>query len=145
MGSDSSSLVVQYPSEELLTMVYQFEQWDDEMMVAVQNELAARNLLPDDVSEKRHRVIEKEDEILSEGKEATFAQQFLGWIGVLGILGLIIGYELAFAKTTSTLTGKEYFKYDDQSRESGRYMYYITLAVIIGFFLYKIANFIERY
>lgn len=145
MDNDFSNLVVQYPSDELLTMVYQFEQWDDEMMAAVQNELAARNLLPADVSDRRNKVIEKEDEILSEGKVATFAQQFLGWIGVLGILGLIIGYELAFAKTTSSITNKQYFKYDEQSRESGRYMYYISLAIIIGFFLYKIANFIERY
>lgn len=145
MDNDFSDLVVQYSSEELLIMVYQFEQWDDEMMAAVQNELAARNLLPDDVSERRSRVIEREDNILSEGKEATFAQQFLGWIGVLGILGIIIGYELAFAKVKSKYTGKEYFKYDESSRESGRYMYYISLTVIIGFFVYKIANFIERY
>lgn len=145
MDNDFSSLVVQYSSEELLTMVYQFEQWDDEMMAAVQNELAARNLLPDDVSERRNNVIQKEDEILSEGKEATFAQQFLGWIGVLGILGIIIGYELAFAKVKSKYTGQEYLKYDEPSRESGRYMYYISLTVIIGFFVYKIANYMERY
>ncbi|MFN0083483.1 MAG: hypothetical protein ACKVOM_13315 [Ferruginibacter sp.] len=145
MENDFSNLVVQYSSEELFTMVYQFDQWDDEMMAAVQNELAARNLLPDDVSERRSKVIEREDNMLSEGKDATFAQQFLGWIGVLGILGLIIGYELAFAKITSNLTDKEYFKYDEQSRESGRYMYYISLAVIIGFFLYKVANYVERY
>ncbi len=145
MDNDFSNLVVHYSSDELLTMVYQFEQWEKEMMAAVQNELAARNLLPADISERRNKVIEREDEILSEGKEATFAQQFLGWIGVLGILGLIIGYELAFAKITSSFTDKEYFKYDEQSRESGRYMYYISLAVIILFFIYKIANFVERY
>ncbi len=145
MDNDFSNLVVHYSSDELLTMVYQFEQWEKEMMAAVQNELAARNLLPADISERSNKVIEREDEILSEGKEATFAQQFLGWIGVLGILGLIIGYELAFAKITSSFTDKEYFKYDEQSRESGRYMYYISLAVIILFFIYKIANFVERY
>jgi Trk-type K+ transport system membrane component len=145
MDNDFSNLVVHYSSDELLTMVYQFDQWEKEMMAAVQNELAARNLLPADISERRNKVIEREDEILSEGKEATFAQQFLGWIGVLGILGLIIGYELAFAKITSSFTDKEYFKYDEQSRESGRYMYYISLAVIILFFIYKIANFVERY
>ena len=89
----------------------------------------------DDLEEKRDRIIAKEEELLSEGKEATFPQQFLGWIGILGVLGIIIGYELSFAKVKSKFTDKEYFKYDENSRESGRYMFYISIAIVIVFFL----------
>ncbi|MCY7293022.1 MAG: hypothetical protein LH615_12655 [Ferruginibacter sp.] len=144
MENNFSDIVVHHSDEELLSMVYQFTQWDAEMLVAVEDELKQRNILPEDILIKKNTLIQKKDEFWSEGKEATFPQQFLGWIGVFGILGLIIGNHLAFAKTISKYTGKEYFKYDEASRESGRYMYYISLTIIIAFFLYKIANYIER-
>ncbi len=129
--------------EELLTRVYQFAEWDVEMLQAIEDELRIRNLLPIDISSKKQQIIAREDYILSEGKEATFPQQFLGWLGVLGVLGLIIGYNLAFAKTFSKYTQKEYYKYDEASRESGKYMFYISLTIIIVFFLYKFMNFME--
>ena len=144
MENDFKNMVVHCSDEELLTMVYQFTQWDAEMLLAVEDELKQRNIFPDDVLDKKNALIQKEDEFLSEGKEATFPQQFLGWIGIFGILGLIIGHHLAFAKTNSKLTGKEYFKYDEPSRESGRYMYYLSLTIIVVFCLYHIANYLER-
>ncbi len=129
--------------EELLTRVYQFNEWDPEMLQAIEAELSFRNLLPLDIYSIKQILIKEEHEILSEGKEATFPQQFLGWLGVLGVLGLIIGYNLAFAKTISKYTQKEYYKYDDPSRESGKYMFYISLTIIIVFCLYKFMNFME--
>ncbi len=145
MENNFDEIALQYSDEELLIMVYQFDNWDDEMLSAIQKQLLVRNILPTDITEKRNEIINKEAEALSEGKAATFSQQFLGWIGILGVLGVIIGYELAFAKTKSKFTDKEYFKYDDTSRESGRYMYYLSLAIIIGFLLYKITNYVEQY
>ena len=144
MENNFKDIVSQNSDDELLVMVYQFDQWDAEMLVAVEDELKLRGILPEDVSSKKNILIHKEDAFLSQGKEATFPQQFLGWIGVFGILGLIIGNHLAFAKTISKYTGKEYFKYDEASRESGRYMYYISITIIIAYCLYKIANYLER-
>ncbi len=129
--------------EELLTRVYQFNEWDPEMLQAIEAELSFRNLLPLDIYSIKQILIKEEDEILSQGKEATFPQQFLGWLGVLGVLGLIIGYNLAFAKTFSKYAQKEYYKYDEASRESGKYMFYISLTIIIVFCLYKFMNFME--
>ena len=137
-------ILVHHTDEELLTIVYQFTEWDAEMLMAVEDELKQRNILPADILIKKNTLIQKEDEFLSAGKEATFPQQFLGWIGIFGILGLIIGNHLAFAKTNSKYTGKEYFKYDEPSRESGRYMYYLSLTIIVVFCLYHIANYLER-
>jgi hypothetical protein len=137
-------LIAQQPDEVLLTMVYQFDRWDTETLRAVEAELEYRNILPIDIALIKNELIYKEDKILSIGKEATFPQQFLGWIGIVGFLGLIIGYNLAFAKNISKYTGKEYFKYDDETRENGRYMYYISLTIIIVFALYKLMNFVER-
>ncbi len=144
MENEFKDTVVHHSTEELITMVYQFDQWDAAMLLAVEAELDERNMLPDDILIKKNKLIQKEDEYLSLGKEATFPQQFLGWIGIFGILGIIIGNHLAFAKTVSKYTGKEYFKYDNPSRESGRYMYYISITIIVVFCLYKLANFMER-
>ena len=144
MENDFKDMVVHYSNEELLLMVYQFHEWDAEMLLAVEAELKERNILPDDILIKKNKLIQKEDEYLSTGKEATFPQQFLGWIGIFGILGIIIGNHLAFAKTVSKYTGKEYFKYDEPSRESGRYMYYISITIIVIFCLYNLANYMER-
>jgi hypothetical protein len=137
-------IVSQQSDEALLTMVYQFDQWDTDMLQAIEIELQNRNILPTDIASRKDELIYKEDKILSIGKEATFPQQFFGWIGIVGFLGLIIGYNLAFAKKISKYTGKEYFKYDDETRENGRYMYYISLTIIIVFALYKVMNFVER-
>ena len=144
MENQYKDFVTHQTNEALLLMVYQFTEWDEEMLLAVENELRQRNILPDDILAKKNKLIQQEDEFLAEGKEATFPQQFLGWIGILGVLGLIIGNELAFAKTTSKYTGKKYFKYDEASRENGRYMYYLSMAIIIAFCLYKLANYLER-
>lgn len=144
MENNFKDIIDHHSNEELLTIVYQFDQWDTEMLVAVEAELKERNIFPDDITTKKNALIEKEDAFLSIGKEATFPQQFLGWIGVFGILGLIIGNHLAFAKTVSKYTGKEYFKYDEPSRESGRYIYYISITIIVTFCLYKVANYLER-
>jgi hypothetical protein len=137
-------IVKQESDEALLTIVYQFDKWDAEMLEAVEIELEDRNLLPTDIASRKDELIYKEDKMLSVGKEATFPQQFLGWIGIFGLLGLIIGYNLAFAKNSSKYTSKTYFKYDDETRENGRYMYYISLTIIIVFALYKLMNFVEQ-
>jgi hypothetical protein len=134
-------IVSQESNETLLTIVYQFDQWDADMLQAVEIELQNRNILQADISSKKEILIYKEDKILSIGREATFPQQFFGWVGIVGFLGLIIGYDLAFAKNISKYTGKVYFKYNDETRENGRYMYYISLTIIIVFALYKLMNF----
>jgi hypothetical protein len=144
MDNYYQNIVTQQSDEALLTMVYQFDQWDTDMLQAVEIELQNRNILPTDIASRKNELIYKEDKLLSIGKEATFPQQFLGWIGIVGFLGLIIGYNLAFAKNISKYTGKAYFKYDDETRENGRYMYYISLSIIIVFTLYKLMNFFEQ-
>jgi hypothetical protein len=144
MDNNYQDIVAGYKDEELLIMVYQFDQWDTEMLIAVENELNERNILPDNLQLKKNTLIQNEHEFLLIGKEATFSQQFLGWIGIVGILGIIIGYELYFSKTKSRYTDTEYFKYNVESRESGRFMFYISMAFIGCFLFYKISVYIEN-
>jgi hypothetical protein len=140
--NDFAQQAAQFSDKQLLRIVYEFAEWDEEMQTAVQHELATRNLLPDDVAVRKALVIEKDDATLSEGKEATFSQLLLGWIGIFGLLGIIIGYQLAFAKVNSIYTGKEYFKYDDDSRENGKFMFYITITLAGLWVLYKLTRYI---
>ncbi len=145
MEDTLASTLINYTDDELIKIVYQFYEWDADMLVAVQNKLILRGKLSEDIISKKNMEIVKEDAFLSQGKEASFSQQFLGWIGIVDVLGIIIGYELYFSKIKSHFTTQKYFKYNEDSRESGWYMFYTSLAFMIGFFVYKFANFIERY
>ena len=139
MEDTLAATLIHYTDDELIKIVYQFYEWDEDFLFAVQNELIFRGKLPEDIISKKNIEIKKEDALLSEGKEASFSQQFLGWIGIAGVLGIIIGYELHFSKTKSHFTEQEYFKYNEDSRESGRYMFYLSLAFVVCFIFYKVA------
>jgi hypothetical protein len=123
-------------SEELLTMVYQFTEWDPEMLQAVENELQKRQQLPDDVAIRKQEIINNEHLELSKGKAASIGGQILGWLAVLGLIGLIIGYNYAYSKTRSKYTQKKYFTYDEDTRDNGRYIFYTGLAILVASFLY---------
>lgn len=138
MDNKFTSIVHEKTSEELLTIVYQFDQWDSEMLQAVEKELLQRQLLPEDISIRKQEMIEKETLDMEQGKQASLAGQILGWFGVLGLLGICIGYNYAFSKTRSKYTGKKYYKYDEPSRENGTYIFYTSLTILILYILYKL-------
>lgn len=142
MNSDFQQQAAQFSDRQLLAIVYQFVEWDAEMLKAVEEELQNRNLLPEDVVEKKQAAFDREDNLLSEGKEASFSQLFLGWICILGLLGIFIGYHLAFAKVTGILSGKRYYKYNDESRENGKFMFYIAVSLAGVWVLYKLTRYI---
>ena len=141
MENRFESIVKEKTNEELLTTVYQFDQWDSEMLQAIEDELQNRQILPNDISERKQKIIDKDTADLEQGKEASLAGQIFGWLGVLGILGLIIGYNYAFTKSKSKYTGKKYYKYDEPSRDTGTYIFYISLTIFVLYFFYKLATF----
>lgn len=128
-------------NEELLTMVYQFAEWDPKMLEAVETELQNRNILPADISARKQELVKEEDEELSKGEPASLAGQIFGWILVLGFIGLIIGYTYAFSKTRSKYTQKQYFKYEPDARENGKYIFYASLAAITLEVLYMFVKY----
>ena len=135
-----TTIVLQKTDEELLKMVYDFESWSPEMLNVTEAELKRRNILPADIALKKQERIDDEDARLSEGKEGSVLGLIIGWLGVLGLLGLIIGYNYSFSKTRSKYTGKIYFKFDKSTREVGNYIFYISIGVIVTFFFYKIVT-----
>lgn len=127
--------------DELLVIVYEFLNWDAEMLEAVEEELRKRNILPVDISERKQELIEIEEVELTQGKEASFAGQLFGWLGVLGFIGFFIGYYYTFSKVKSKYTGKEYYKYDKDSRETGRYIFYVSVSAFIISILYVLSHY----
>lgn len=123
---------------ELLTMVYDFNEWDAEMLQAVEDELQQRQLLPDDVAARKKEIIDAYQENLKNGKQASVGSQLLGWLCVLGLLGLIIGYNHAFSKTRSRYTGEKFYTYNEPSRENGRYIFYTGITVTVLVLFYKV-------
>ena len=126
------------PNEELLKMVYEFDNWDPGMLHAVETELSKRNILPGDIHLKKQKLIEEEDIKLSKGRKASGIGQVVGWLTIFGLLGIYMGYNYAFSKVKSKYTGKEYFEYDPESRKNGVFLFYIASAVLLIFIFYQI-------
>ena len=125
-------------------MVYQFEKWNSDMLQAIEKELAERNILPDDIALRKQEIIDKETTDLNQGKAASLTGQSFRWLGVLGFIGLIIGYNYAFSKTKNKYTGKKNYTYDELSKDNGTYIFYISLSIFIHYFMYKAMTFKEN-
>ncbi len=135
--------VMEYPDGQLLYMTQTPDQWEPALLLAAEEELQQRNLLPDEMLIRRAQLIAKEEESLAEGKEATLLQQFFGWLGIFGLLGIIIGYDLYFSKAESLYTGKLYHEYDSESRENGRYIFFTSIITHSLFIIFKIVPWIQ--
>ena len=125
-------------NDELLKIVYQFDQWSPEMLEAVEHELARRNILPTDISIRKQQSAEIEEEQLTKGKEPGLIGQIIGWLGVFGFLGIFIGYHYAFSKVRSKYTDTQYFRYNETARKNGSYLFYISMCLSVIAIFYKI-------
>lgn len=135
---DSFYEIVKSKSDnELLEMVYELEKWSSEMLRVVEEELSYRKILPRDINIRKQQLIELDDVKLMTGKKATTLGQVVGWLTVFGILGIFIGYNYAFSKTTSAYSGKEYFKYDEESRQNGKWLFYCAIILSAVAVLYR--------
>ena len=133
-----SEAVQSKSNTELLKMVYEFDEWSPEMLIAVEQELFNRKILPADLVLNKQNKIEMEDIELSKGKEAGLTGQIIGWLTVFGILGIAIGHNYAFSKVKSKYSAKQYFKYNDDSRKNGKYLFYTSLFLLAIAILYKV-------
>ena len=123
--------------QELLTMVYEFNAWNPQMLVAVEQELSIRNILPADLKEKKENLMAEENLLLTNGKQASLFGQVIGWLTVMGFIGIYIGYNYTYAKERSKYTDKVYFKYNKSSRENGKNLFYASLVLGVIIILYK--------
>ena len=125
-------------NDELLKIVYQFDEWSPELLEAVEHELATRNILPTDISIRKQQTTEIEAEQLLKGKEASIIGQIVGWIAVFGFLGIFIGYHYPFSKVRSKYTNTQYFSYNEDSRKMGSYLFYSSICLSVIALFYKI-------
>ena len=123
--------------QELLKMVYQFNAWNPQMLVAIEEELSIRKILPIDLKEKKENLMAEDNLLLTNGKQASLFGQVLGWLTVMGFIGIFMGYNYAYAKERSKYTDKVYFKYNEASRENGKNLFYTALVLGIIIILYK--------
>lgn len=140
MENRFSTLVKSKKNEELLSMVYQFDAWDAQMLEAVQEELKRRNALPADILIRKQELIAKERIELAKGQPASTGGQVLGWITIFGLFGIFIGYNYAYAKKKSKYTGETFYKFDTASRDNGRYILYASLGMLVLVILYRMVT-----
>ncbi|MEP6950171.1 MAG: hypothetical protein ABI863_12880 [Ginsengibacter sp.] len=125
-------------NKELLKMVYEFDEWSPEMLLTVEEELGGRNILPNDIRSRKQQLIETEDAQLSAGKEASIIGLVIGWVTVFGLLGIFIGYHYSFSKIRNKYTGRQYFRYDENSRKNGSWLFYTSIILSTLGLLYKL-------
>jgi len=125
-------------NDELLKMAYEFDEWSPDMLKTVEVELSKRNILPADINEKKWQLVQKEDKLLAAGRDASTLGLIVGWVTVLGLFGIYMGYRYTFSKTKSRYTNKEYFTYNESSRKNGSYLFYTAIGGLICAMLYGI-------
>ena len=127
-------------NDELLEMVYEFAEWSPEMLACVEKELVERNILPNDIKARKQQLSDLEDEHLSQGKEASVLGQVIGWLTVLGILGIFFGHYYRFSKVRNRYSGKEYYRYNEHSRRDGSYLFYTAIILLSLEILYRVSK-----
>jgi len=125
-------------NDELLKMAYEFDEWSPDMLKTVEVELSKRNILPADINERKWQLVQKEDKLLAAGRDASTLGLIVGWVTVLGLLEIYMGYRYTFSKTKSRYTNKEYFTYNESSRKNGSYLFYTAIGGLICAMLYGI-------
>lgn len=140
MQNEYESIVKNKNDDELLAMVYTLDMWNPSMMNAIQQELKKRGILPDDIAEQKKNIIEKEHEQLLVGKNASFLGLFVGFCGVLGIIGMLVGAHYYFSKTQSIYTQNIYYTFNEDSRYAGKLMLLISTIVSILAFMYLLTE-----
>jgi len=123
-------------NDELLKMAYEFDEWSPDMLKTVEVELSKRNILPADINERKWQLVQKEDKLLAAGRDASTLGLIVGWVTVLGLFGIYMGYRYTFSKTKSRYTNKEYFTYNESSRKNGSYLFYTAVGGLICAMLY---------
>jgi len=135
--TDFNAAVQSKSNNDLLKMIYEIDQWSPKMLTAVEKELLKRGILPTDVGESRQKIIDAEIIGLSKGRKASLAGQVVGWVCVFGLFGIFMGYHYGFSKVRSRYTDKVYFKYNEDSRKNGKYLFCASILLSAITILYQ--------
>jgi hypothetical protein len=126
---------------ELIEMLFEFGKWNSSVIKLVSEELKKRGSYPSDYDEKLKNLTNKEHEILSQGKPASMLWKIISCISVFGLLGIYLGYQYMNAKEKSVYDGTEFFKYNTNTREFGKYIFYISISLVVLGLYSKIRNY----
>ncbi len=110
------------------------------MLKQVELELKHRNIFPAELDEEFKKLIEQERLVLSAGKDASPFGLIIGWIFVLGVIGIIIGYNYTYSKVKSKYTDELFFEYNEKTRSNGRLLYNTSLVLTILFVIYRVVS-----
>jgi hypothetical protein len=75
---------------------------------------------------------------MEEAKQASNRGIIVGWLTCLGLLGIFIGYHYAFSKTRSKYSTKVYFQYNEQSRKTGKAIFYVSVLLVTLEIIYSL-------
>ena len=127
------------PKEKEIRNGFGYKRWMGNIQLSNEESktLTEERLLAMELAEKQYQEIEREHEMLAKGRSVNKYPFILGWLTSFCFIGVLIGYSLAYSKIQSIFTRESFYKYDTETRSSGRYLFFISIvaSLIVTFFL----------
>lgn len=137
MKFDFTEQIKQKTDKELTEIFINIKDYNPEFVRLAVEELAARNINVDSSKQIRDKNKEINKEQLQKGKDGSPFYIFLCFVLALfgGFLAIYAGYIYSQSKIKDA-EGKEYYAYNEQTRQLGKIMMWLGIAVLL-FFVFK--------
>ena len=139
MNSNFQEQVTAKSNEELLGIYKNSEDYQEEFLKSVSEELIKRNINTEKIDLHNEHRRKFETEQLEKGKEGEPTYIILGFISAFlgGLIGIIMGYTYNQSKQR-TNSGKTYYTYNGNTRKKGALMMMAGFFVLVLSILWKL-------
>jgi hypothetical protein len=136
MKFDFSDQIKQKTDKELTDVYINARDYNPDFVRLAEEELNARNINLDSSIKQRERVEQTVTEELKQGKDGNPLYIFFCFVLALlgGLLGIYAGYVYSQSKI-KTANGESYYAYNKETRQLGKIMMMVGVAVILFFLL----------
>lgn len=133
-GSFGEHYFADYGSDELLEVLHKAHEWNPGDVLIARRLLAARGVEVD-----TEKIAEKQQEEIAAVHKPVKGPAFLVAAGFAfavlgGLLGFAFGWSFATMKSRDP-SGKEYYHYDERTRDLGQWMLIISAISVVGWFI----------
>ena len=136
MNFDFQEQVSQKSSGELLDIYINSDDYQEDFVNTVFEELQRRNIPLENVERQRKKKHQTKDESMLRGKSGHPMYIALGFISAFlgGFLGIVAGYVYSQSKHKGNPRG-DFYVYDEKTRAKGYVMLVVGIIVLLGLLL----------
>jgi hypothetical protein len=136
MNFDFSEQIKQKTNEELIEIFTHPKNYSPDFIALAENELVKRNVNIDNAKQERLKFEGENNQATYTEKSGSYLYIFICFLLALlgGLLGIYAGYIYSNSKIKDE-HGIEYYVYDKQTRDLGKIIMWIGIAVLLFFLL----------